>query len=235
MKKYIPNTITLINLLSGCMAIICACNPLEMIGGYPAYIIAFCFILLASVADFMDGLSARILGEYSPLGKQLDSLSDLVSFGVAPCLVLLNLLLAAGAPLWGRLMCLIIPMCGALRLARFNIDTTQTHSFRGMPIPAAALFTIGLSAMLASDTGANFYATMGCVLITGLLMVAPMRMYSFKISNFSLRENILPLSLVIVAVVCICLFGWVGLFYTVGYYILSSFVSSLFVRVPADD
>ncbi|MCM1320123.1 MAG: CDP-alcohol phosphatidyltransferase family protein [Muribaculaceae bacterium] len=231
MKKYIPNTITLINLLSGCMAIICACNPLEMIAGHPAYLLSFCFILLASVADFMDGLSARMLGEYSLLGKQLDSLSDLVSFGVAPVMTLSNLLLAAGAPLWGRLLCLLIPMCGALRLARFNIDTTQTHSFRGMPIPAAALFTIGLSAMLASETGANFYATMGCVMVCALMMVAPIRMYSFKLTNFNLRENLLPFSLVVVAIVCICFFGWVGLFYTIGYYILSSFISSMFVRI----
>lgn len=217
------------------MAIICACNPLDMIAGYPAYIVAFCFILLASVADFMDGLSARMLGEYSPLGKQLDSLSDLVSFGVAPALILCNLLMAAGAPLWGRLLCMLIPLCGALRLALFNIDTTQTHTFKGMPIPAAALFTIGLSAMLASDTGANFYATMGCVVICGLMMISPIRMYSFKLANFNLRENILPFSLVIVAAVCICLFGWTGLFYTIGYYILSSFISTMFVTVPVDE
>ncbi|MCM1004965.1 MAG: CDP-diacylglycerol--serine O-phosphatidyltransferase [Prevotella sp.] len=234
MKKYIPNTITLINLTSGCMAVMCACFPLEMIAGHPAYIIAFCFILLASVADFMDGLSARMLGEYSPLGKQLDSLSDLVSFGVAPAMVLSNLLLAAHAPLWSRLLCLLLPICGAIRLARFNLDTSQVHSFKGLPIPAAALFCIGLAAMLASETGANLYATVGCVVIISILMVSPIRMYSFKLGSFSFRNLALPVSLVIVGGVCVVMFGWTGLFYTVGYYILSAFVSSLFVLTPVD-
>lgn len=226
MKKYIPNTITLINLLSGCMAIICASAPLEEISSYPAYIISFCFILLASVADFMDGLSARMLGKYSPLGKQLDSLSDMVSFGVAPAMLLSGLMSAAGAPLWSRLLCLLIPACGALRLARFNIDTTQTHSFKGLPIPAAALFCIGLASIIASENGANLYATVGCVIAISAIMVAPVRMYSFKLTNFKLRSNLLPLSLVAVSVICIYTCGWTGLFYSVAYYILSAFISS---------
>lgn len=234
MKKLIPNTITLINLLSGCMAIICAARPLEMISGHPAYLIAFCFILLASVADFLDGLSARMLDEYSPLGKQLDSLSDLVSFGVAPAMLLSGLMMEASAPLWSRLLCLLIPMCGALRLARFNIDTTQTHSFRGLPIPAAALFCIGLAAMLAGKGGVNLYAAVGCVVAISVLMVAPVRMYSFKLTNLKLRSNLLPLSLVAVAIACICAWGWSGLFYAVGYYILSAFVASTFTQTSED-
>lgn len=97
MKKYIPNTITLLNLLSGCMAIYCAFRPLQYFGGTPGYMYAFYFILLAAAADFCDGLCARLLGTYSDLGKQLDSLSDLVSFGVAPAMLLMNLF-EAGAP-----------------------------------------------------------------------------------------------------------------------------------------
>lgn len=232
MKKYIPNTITLINLLSGCMAIMCATKPLEMISGHPAYIIVFCFILLASIADFLDGLSARLLGKYSPLGKQLDSLSDLVSFGVAPAMLLSNLMMEAGAPLWSRLLCLLIPACGALRLARFNIDTTQTHSFRGLPIPAAALFCIGLAAMLASPTGVNLYAAVGCVIAVSVIMVSPVRMYSFKLSNLKFKENLLPFSLVIVTVVCVWWQGFAGLFYAIAYYILSAFVAATFTLTP---
>lgn len=230
MKRLIPNTITLINLLSGCMAIMCAAHPLDTISGHPAYLIAFCFILLASVADFMDGLSARILGEYSPLGKQLDSLSDMVSFGVAPAMLLSNLMMEAGAPLWSRLLCLIIPACGALRLARFNIDTTQEHSFRGLPIPAAALFCIGLASLLTSAHGVNLYAAAGCVTAIGIVMVAPIRMYSFKAADCGIRHNLLPISLVIVGAACIAVWGWSGLFYAVGYYILSAFVASTFTQ-----
>jgi len=228
MKKYIPNTITLINLLSGCMAIICASSPLEVIAGHPAYVIAFCFILLASMADFIDGLSARMLGQYSEVGKQLDSLSDLVSFGVAPAMLLYSLLTAAGAPFWSRLLCMLIPVCGALRLARFNVDTTQAHSFRGLPIPANALFCVGLCAMLASPTGTNLYATAGCVAIISVLMVSPVRMYSFKLSGIKAREFLLPLSLAAVGIACICVWGWSGLFYTVGYYVVSSCIASSF-------
>lgn len=232
MTRYIPNTITLINLLSGCMAIMCACYPLETISGHPAYIIAVCFILLASVADFLDGLSARLLDKYSPLGKQLDSLSDLVSFGVAPAMLLSNLLMAAGAPLWSRLICLLVPLCGALRLARFNIDTTQTHSFRGLPIPAAALFCIGLAAMLASPSGVNLYAAVGCIVAVSLIMVFPVRMYSFKLSNLKLKDNLLPFSLVVIAVVCLIWQGFAGLFYAIAYYIISSFVVATFTLTP---
>lgn len=213
----------------------CASAPLSTIAGYPAYVIAFSFILLASVADFLDGLSARLLGAYSPLGKQLDSLSDLVSFGVAPAILLSGMLGAGGAPLWSRLLCLLIPACGALRLARFNIDSSQTHTFKGLPIPANALFCIGLSAILASPTGANLYAVVGCVVAIAIFMVLPVRMYSFKLSNFALRDNLLPFSLAVVGVICIIMWGWQGLFYTVGYYILSSFVSNMFVREPADE
>lgn len=230
MKKLIPNTITLINLLSGCMAIVCASHPLETIGGHPAYALAFCFILLAAVADFMDGLSARMLGEYSQLGKQLDSLSDLVSFGVAPAMLLYNLMTEAGAPMWSRLPCMLIPLCGAIRLARFNIDTTQTHSFKGLPIPAAALFCIGLAAILASENGVNLYAATGCVVAIALIMTAPVRMYSFKVADFGMRSNLLPLSLMAVSATCIAVWGWSGLFYAVGYYILSAFVHSTFTQ-----
>ena len=231
MKKLIPNAITLINLLSGCMAIMCATAPLDVIGGHPAYMTAFCFILLASVADFMDGLSARMLDRYSPLGKQLDSLSDLVSFGVAPAMLLSGLMTAAGAPLWSRLCCMLIPLCGALRLANFNIDATQSRSFKGLPIPAAALFCIGLASLMASEGGVNLLAAVGCIIAVSLLMVVPVRMYSFKVSDFSLKANLLPLSVVAVAVVCICVWGWTGLFFAVGYYVLSAFIASTFVQI----
>lgn len=225
--KIIPNTITLINLLSGCMAIVCAASPTEIISGQPAYITAFCFIALAAVADFMDGLSARMLGSYSPLGKQLDSLSDLVSFGVAPAILLFNLMLAAGAPLWSRLLCMLFPLCGALRLARFNLDSTQTHSFKGLPIPGAAIFCIGLAAILAQE-GVNLYACCGCITAVALLMVVPVRMYSFKLTRLWDLQNLLPLSLVAVTAFCVIKWGWQGLFWGVVYYILTSFIFSCF-------
>lgn len=228
MKRFIPNTITLMNLLSGCMAIYCAFHPLETYSGHPGYIIAFCFIILAAVADFCDGLSARLLHAYSDLGKQLDSLSDLVSFGVAPAMILLNLFEAAGAPRWLCLLCLLIPACGALRLGKFNIDDSQATTFRGLPIPAAALFCIGLASIISAPGGVNLIAAAGCVIAIALLMVAPVNMYSLKFKSLALKGNILRYLLVVIAVVCICLWGWAGLFYLVAYYAISSFITNLF-------
>lgn len=228
MKKYIPNTITLLNLLSGCMAVYCAFHPLDTLGGHPGYIMAFCFIMLAAVADFCDGLAARLLGAYSDLGKQLDSLSDLVSFGVAPAMILFNLFQTGGAPLWICMLCLLIPACGALRLAKFNIDDSQSTVFRGLPIPAAALFCIGLGAMTATGAGVNLYAAAGCVVAVALLMVAPVDMYSLKFKSLALKGNIMRWLLVIIAISCILLLGWEGLFYLIAYYAVSSFVCNLF-------
>lgn len=228
MKRFIPDTITLMNLLSGCMAIYCAFHPLESYSGHPGYMLSFCFIMLAAVADFCDGLSARLLHASSGLGKQLDSLSDLVSFGVAPAMILLNLFEAAGAPRWLCLLCLLVPVCGALRLARFNIDDSQATTFRGLPIPAAALFCIGLASIVAAPGGVNLPAAAGCITAIALLMVAPVDMYSLKFKSPALKGNIMRYLLVVIAVACICLWHWAGLFYLVAYYVLSSFIVYLY-------
>lgn len=227
--KYIPNSITILNLLFGCMGIYCAFHCTETIGSTPGYILCFYCILLAAVADFCDGLCARMLGAYSELGKQLDSLSDLVSFGVAPAMLLLNLFQQGGAPLPVCLLTLLIPAMGALRLGRFNIDPSQATTFKGMPIPACALFCIGLAAITAeTPSGVNMYAASGSVIAIALLMVAPVKMYSLKFKSLSLKDNILRYMLAIAAVICIAACGWQGLYYLIGYYAVSSFITNLF-------
>ncbi len=229
MTKYIPNTITLLNLLFGFMGIYCAFHCTETFGSTPGYMMSFYCILLAAVADFCDGLCARLLGAYSELGKQLDSLSDLVSFGVAPAFLLFNLFRAGHAPLWVSLLCMLIPMMGALRLARFNIDPDQASTFKGLPIPSCALFCIGLAAITAqTPTGVNLWAAAGSVVAIALLMVAPVKMYSLKFKHLGLKGNLLRYSLVIAAVLCIGLAGWQGLYYLIGYYVISSFIANLF-------
>lgn len=215
------------------MALVCAARPLEMVGDTPCWQLAFWFIALAAVADFCDGLCARLLDEYSPLGGQLDSLSDMVSFGVAPAMLLFNMMYAAGAPFWACLCALLIPLAGALRLAKFNVDTTQTHSFSGLPIPANAMFCIGLASMLGSEGGVSLYAAVGCMVAIAFLMVAPVRMYSFKLTSWSLKENWLPYSLAVVGVLCVVFMGWTGLFWAIAYYVITSFLSNLFVRSEA--
>lgn len=229
MKKIIPNTITLLNLLFGFMALYCAFHPMQMFGSTPAYLMCFYCILLAAVADFFDGLSARLLKAYSDLGKQLDSLSDLVSFGVAPAALLFNLFEAGGMSFGLCMVCALIPLMAALRLARFNIDPEQATTFKGLPVPACALFCIGLAAMLVfTPTGINLIAGIGSVVAIALLMVAPVKMYSLKFKSLAPKGNLLRYSLIVVAIVCISLFGWEGLYYTIGYYVISSFIANLF-------
>src|SRR5664279_5423425 len=152
--KHIPNFITSLNLVSGFIAIIFAANGNLVTSSW--------FILAAMIFDFLDGFSARLLHAYSDIGKELDSLADVVSFGVAPALIiyqLLNSSLSLFAPAIVNshdvkavlilIFPVIMPICGALRLAKFNIDTTQTKSFKGLPIPANALAVI--SVVIASN------------------------------------------------------------------------------------
>ena len=137
--KYIPNTITCLNLASGCMAIVMAFEG-HLQG-------AILWIMMAAFFDFMDGLTARLLKAYSPLGKELDSLSDVVSFGVAPGMALYVLLRQAVASMGGGeglaylpYLAFVIPVFSGLRLAKFNLDERQTSSFIGMPVPAHARY-----------------------------------------------------------------------------------------------
>ena len=137
LSSYIPNIITCCNLTAGSLAVIMALR-----GTFEQ---AAIFILIAAVCDFLDGLSARLLHAYSDMGKELDSLSDLISFGLAPGLMvyaLLNdyLLLPYGNLEYLAYIALLIPVAGGIRLAKFNVDDRQTTSFIGLPIPANALF-----------------------------------------------------------------------------------------------
>ena len=149
-RNNIPNAITSLNLLCGSMACIAAFSGSEMLcGGLRGYEWAFILIGLSAVADFLDGLVARLLHAVSAIGKELDSLSDLVSFGLAPALILYNLMVEQGAGGWA-LVSLLLPVFGALRLARFNVDTNQTTTFTGLPIPANAIFWVGFTAWYAT-------------------------------------------------------------------------------------
>ncbi|MDR1698827.1 MAG: CDP-diacylglycerol--serine O-phosphatidyltransferase, partial [Prevotellaceae bacterium] len=128
--KQIPNTITCLNLLAGCMACVVAF--------YGEYGLAAYVIALAAVFDFADGFAARFLNAYSPLGKELDSLADMVSFGLAPAIMLFSFLAQHDFLL--ALVAFLLTIFSALRLAKFNIDKRQTDSFIGLPTPANAFF-----------------------------------------------------------------------------------------------
>ena len=139
MKKHIPNMITLLNLLSGSVAVIYAVQG--------AYFAVWMLCILAAVFDFFDGFAARALGAYSEIGKELDSLCDCVSFGLAPAVALMTIYRSAGDyPSILGYIPLAVVACSALRLAKFNLDTRQTKSFLGLPTPACGLLLVSLTA-----------------------------------------------------------------------------------------
>lgn len=199
--KHIPNIITSLNLVSGFVAIIFAANG--------DVVTASWLILAAMIFDFLDGFSARLLKAYSAIGKELDSLADVISFGVAPGLIIYHLLndsLSINAPIFVNsdglktILLMIIPsmmpLCGALRLAVFNIDSTQATTFKGLPIPANALAVISVviaghnsqSLLLNSFTGSPFLLIL-LTIILSLLMVSRIPLLSLKVANLKFKGN----------------------------------------------
>lgn len=227
-KRNIPNSITCINLISGVMAIICASKGDSPLRGTEAYNWAYAFIGLAAVADFLDGFAARLLHAYSELGKQLDSLCDLVSFGVAPAIIMHYCTRTVGLPDWVSWLVLLIPVCGALRLARFNIDTRQTSSFIGLPIPANAIFWIGYSALCYAGSGfaAEWYWTAAIIVVESWLMVSPVPLFSLKFKTWGWKGNQWRWLLIITAPVLVFCMGLPGLMWLIAVYVAYSLFDS---------
>ena len=213
-------------------------------GNYYGAMIA---ILIAAVFDFADGFAARLLKAYSPLGKELDSLADMVSFGVAPGMMLFSFIDKLLYSLsWNEswicklllLSAFAIPIFSALRLAKFNIDTRQTTSFLGLPVPAHAIFW---SALLVTTTGQGFSGALPLsqfittiphealfiilsvsAIATSLLLVSEIPMFSLKLSSFGWKDAKLQYILIISAIILIVLFGTIGISATILLYILLS-------------
>ena len=222
-RNNIPNAITCLNLLCGALAIVVAFKPFDtVLWGLQGYQLAFVLIALAAVADFCDGLMARLLHAVSPLGKELDSLSDCVSFGLSPALILYNVMVAAGCDSWVCLMSMMIPVFGALRLARFNVDTNQATTFTGLPIPANAIFWIGFINYYASHHTVSQWIVLALIVALSFLMVCNLCMFSLKLHGFSLKESYRQLVLVIASVVFIVLAGVSGLACVIAFYVLMS-------------
>lgn len=188
--KHIPNSITCLNLLSGTAGVMVVCAG--------RFDLAFYFMLAAVVFDFMDGFAARTLDAYSDKGKELDSLSDVVSFGVLPSVMLCKLMRAYcfGAPVWLCYFPLILAAFSALRLAKFNLDDRQHKSFLGLPTPACALVCGALALYTAFSpssflsvwaTGIVFIPIMVAVLCA--LLVSEIPMFSLKVAKGDGLEN----------------------------------------------
>lgn len=223
-KNNIPNSITCLNLLCGALAIVVAFDPFSTTAvlGLKGYQLAFAFIALGAVADFCDGLVARLIHAVSALGKELDSLSDCVTFGLAPAMILFNVMVPAGCPQWMCYAAMIIPVFGALRLARFNIDTNQTTTFTGLPIPANAIFWIGFINYYAEHHTISPWIVLVLIVALSLLMVCNLRMFSLKIHSFGLKENFRQYALIIATVAFLIVGGISGLACVIIFYVIAS-------------
>ena len=187
----IPNMLTLANLLAGAAAIIFTLQ-------YHAYETAFWLIIAAAIFDFLDGFAARLLKQTSPLGVQLDSLADDVTFGLAPAMVMFdiygnstsyyNIAPTIMEPL--RYVILIIAAFSVLRLAKFNIDTTQSSEFSGLPTPANALLLLSLALLVEQGHVVLYCEQILLIAVaTSLLLISPIRMFSLKFKGFGISGN----------------------------------------------
>lgn len=224
MKKQIPNLITLANLLSGVLASLFAAQGwLDR---------AALFICLGIFFDFFDGMAARLLDVASPLGKELDSLADVVTSGVAPGLILYNYLnyLLADFSLWCGYIAFLMPLFAAYRLAKFNLDTRQSHSFLGLPTPANALIWVGLAFYNwwpEQNTGFALILV-GISLITDILMVSELPMFSLKVNfkDLSWKTNCIQyIFLIVCAAIIAATRQWYAISLIILWYILLSIIT----------
>ena len=220
MKKHIPNLLTCGNLLAGSLAVV-----FTLYHHRPD--IAMALIVLATVFDFFDGLVARALGVSSPIGKDLDSLADVVSFGLAPATLVWYTLQGLGiTSVWSYGVFLLVAFA-ALRLAKFNNDTRQSTSFLGLPVPSNALFFLGYTSSLSmvvfllGSVGA-LVVTLVLTLLFGSLMLGELPMFSFKLTKAPLRALWKQITLVVVSVVSILIFGWAGCSIAIAFYLFLS-------------
>jgi len=240
MMQNVPNFITSLNLTAGFIAIIFAANG--------DLVTASWLILAAMIFDFLDGFSARILKAYSAIGKELDSLADVVSFGVAPGFIIYHLLndsLSSFAPMTANydniklililLIPAIMPVCAALRLAIFNLDSTQATTFKGLPTPANGLAVISViiaghyshSALLSSFTGSPVMLLLFTIALS-LLMISRIQLLSLKVSNLQLKGNEGRYILVALVLISFAIFGVTAAPLIIPLYIIASLISLFF-------
>lgn len=208
LKSHIPNALTLLNLLSGVIGIFWV---LEGKIYYAAW-----FIILSAFFDFLDGFAARLLKVSGELGKQLDSLADLVSFGVLPGFVLFKLCEQVSTASWLPYLTLTIPLFSALRLAKFNLDTRQSDRFIGLPTPANALFISTLPYLFSKwiDLERIFLTPSTYVILAWLLsflLVAEIPLIALKFKNFSFGNNVFRYVLIGLGMGLILVFGLAGI------------------------
>jgi CDP-diacylglycerol--serine O-phosphatidyltransferase len=209
------------NLLSGSLACIAAFSAFDEVAfGLQGYQVAYILIGMAAVFDFFDGFVARLLHTVSSIGKELDSLCDAVSFGLAPAFILYMMMHTANPGSYICFAAMLIPIFGALRLARFNVDTNQATVFTGLAIPSNAIFWIGFTAWYATHHTLSEWIVLAFIVALSLLMVSNLRMFSLKIHSFGIKENFRLYLLIIAAIIFILIAGLPGLAWTIIFYVL---------------
>ena len=182
MKKYIPNTITSLNLFSGCIGTVMVLNQ--------EYLLAFYCVLASGIFDFFDGMSARALHVKSLIGKELDSLADVISFGFLPGAIIFTLLKDTSSSVYLPYLGFIITVFSALRLAKFNIDTRQSTDFIGVNTPMNTFFIVSLPFILEDyPVLKNTWLLLGIAILTSLLLVSEIKLFSMKLSSLSWGVN----------------------------------------------
>lgn len=231
-KKHIPNSITLLNLLCGCIAMVFVSkSEFEM---------AFYFVCLGIFLDFFDGFFARLLKVSGPLGLQLDSLADMVTSGLVPGYVMFFLLSNSQHEISSQFMMpylgFIITMGSCYRLAVFNIDTRQTNSFIGLPTPANALFILSLPLVLKYSDSlvvleilTNQWVLLVITLFSAYILNAEIPLFSLKIKKFNFRDNALQIVFLLLSFLLLLFFQYAGIPLIIIGYVLLSIVSNKFL------
>lgn len=222
MKKQIPNLITLANLLCGVLASFFAVKGDIQL--------AALFICMGIFFDFFDGLAARLLNVASPLGKELDSLADVVTSGVAPSFILMQMLWDNPVGRWLAYLSLLMPLFAAYRLAKFNLDTRQSHSFLGLPVPANALVWVGLALWNWWPQPNMVFALLliGFSLFTNILMVSELPMFSLKVNfkDMSWKTNSIQyIFLMVCAIIIVTTRQWYAISLIILWYIFLSLIT----------
>ena len=226
MKKHIPNMITCCNLISGCIATYWAfCGVWD---------VALLFIVIGAVFDFFDGMSARLLGVSSPIGKEHDSLADDITFGFAPSAIIFDFMKGGVEYLpWHYLIYIAFLMAAfsALRLAKFNLDERQSMGFIGLPTPANALFwgalLVGAGDWLLSSPYL-YYAVVAGMLLSCWLLVSEVPMFALKFKSWGFKGNEIKYVFVLTSAVLIILFNIIGIAIVIAWYILLSILTNCF-------